>query len=100
MEIALALVLLVGAGLLIRTFWELQQVDPGFNRENALAVRIDLPSSKYEEGHQRVTFFGQLVDRLSALPGVKAVGATGSLPFLNDFVTSFSSEGTGTSPKS
>jgi putative ABC transport system permease protein len=93
MEIALALVLLVGAGLLIRTFWELQRVDPGFNRENVLAVRIDLPSSKYAEEYQRLAFFSQLVERLAALPGVEAVGTTGALPFLNDYVTSFRVEG-------
>ncbi len=88
-EIALALVLLIGAGLLIRTFWELQQVDPGFNPEKALAVTIDLPESKYEQDHERIAFFGQLVDRLSVLPGVEAVGATAALPFLNDSIYGF-----------
>jgi len=92
-EIALALVLLVGAGLLIRTFWELQRVDPGFNQENALVTRLDLPSSKYEEDHQRLAFFGQLIERLSSLPVVQSVGVTQSLPFFGDYILGFRIEG-------
>ncbi len=93
MEIALALVLLVGAGLLMRTFRELQEVDPGFDRDNALVVRLDLPHSKYEEDHQTRAFFEQFFERLSTLPGVQAVGGTQSLPFYGDYILGFGIEG-------
>jgi len=79
-EAALTLVLLVGAGLMIRTVWQLQSVDPGFQADNLLTARILLPSSKYGEEQQRIAFFRQLVERAEALPGVRAAGAVNFLP--------------------
>jgi len=78
-EIALALVLLVSAGLLLRSSWRLQQVNPGFNPERILKVRLSLPSSKYREGAQAAAFYQQLLERLRVLPGVQAAGATSSV---------------------
>ena len=75
-EVALTLVLLAGAGLLIRSFWRLQQVDPGFKAENLLTLRLSLPRSRYTDDAKAVSFFEQLQERLSALPGVVAVSAT------------------------
>ena len=75
-EVALTLVLLVGAGLLIRSFWRLQQVDPGFKTDHVLTLRLSLPRSRYTEGAQAVSFFERLQERLGALPGVVAVSAT------------------------
>jgi putative ABC transport system permease protein len=75
-EVALTLVLLVGAGLLIRSFWRLQQVDPGFKTDNVLTLRLSLPRSRYTDGAQSASFFERLQERLAALPGVVAVSAT------------------------
>lgn len=80
-EIALALVLLVGAGLLVRSFNRLQSVDPGFNPNNVLTMRISLPSRKYDTDRKRIDFFRQTVEQIKALPGVEAAGATNYLPF-------------------
>jgi putative ABC transport system permease protein len=79
-ETALALVLLVGAGLLISTFHHLRSVDAGFNPERVLTAEVSLPSSKYRESQQSVSFFQQLLERVRTLPGVKFAGATLTLP--------------------
>jgi putative ABC transport system permease protein len=80
-EVALALVLLVGAGLFIRSFARLQGVDPGFNAQNVLTMRVSLPGRKYDNDQKRVAFFRQAVAQMQALPGVESVGAVNSLPF-------------------
>jgi putative ABC transport system permease protein len=69
-EVALTLALLVGAGLLVRSFWRLQQVDLGFKTDNLLTLRLTLPRSRYTDGAQAVSFFERLQERLAALPGV------------------------------
>src|SRR5262245_57422464 len=79
-EVAMAIVLLIGAGLLIRSFWKLQSVSPGFAPENALTAQIVLPSARYREPEQRALFFQQLSEQARALPGVQAVGAISILP--------------------
>jgi putative ABC transport system permease protein len=78
-EIALALVLSVGAGLMIRSFAELQRVSPGFDPERLLTFELSLPSVRYDRAAS-VRFFDTLVQRLEALPGVRSVGLTISLP--------------------
>jgi predicted permease len=78
-EIALALVLLAGAGLLINSFVRLQAVDPGFNPENVLTIGVSRNWQAPER--QRIDFIKQAVERLQALPGVKAAGAVSALPF-------------------
>jgi len=80
-EVALAFVLLVGSGLLARSFLRLTAVDPGFNSANLLAVQLSLPSSRYQAESQRVIFFRQLRDRFAAIPGVRAVGGNTFVPF-------------------
>lgn len=90
LEVASALMLLVGAGLLIKSFWRLQQVDPGFNPDNALAATVSLPKLKYPEEHQQIAFFQQLLENVRTLPGVQSVGATSMVPLGDDdFVLSF-----------
>ena len=80
-EVALALVLLVGAGLLVRSFSRLQSVDPGFDAANVLTMRVSLPAGKYDSDRKRVDFFRQAVEGLQALPGVESAGAVSFLPF-------------------
>jgi putative ABC transport system permease protein len=79
-EVSLALVLLVGAGLMIRSFMRLESVEMGFNPQNLLTMRLALPMKKYPEPHQVVEFYKQAQERLAALPGVQAVGAISYLP--------------------
>ena len=79
-EVALALILLIGAGLMIRSFMQLQSVETGFNPENVLTMRAQLPRKKYPEPHHIVDFFKQAEARIAALPGVQAVGAISYLP--------------------
>jgi putative ABC transport system permease protein len=93
LEVASALVLLVGAGLLIKSFWRLQQIDPGFNPDNALTLMVSLPRAKYPEDAQRAAFFRQLLEKIGALPGVQAAGATNSLPMGGDMVLAFVVQG-------
>jgi len=82
-EVALALILLVGAGLLIRSFLRLMSVDPGFSPQNVLILNISLPDSRYESAPSMITFEHQALERLSALPGVKSVGGVFGLPLGN-----------------
>jgi putative ABC transport system permease protein len=84
-EVALALALLIGAGLLIRSFSRLQSVDPGFNANNMLTMRVSLPGRKYQQDRQRIDFFRQAVERIQALPGVESAGAVRFLPFAGPY---------------
>ncbi|MDQ3134667.1 MAG: ABC transporter permease [Acidobacteriota bacterium] len=79
-EVALSLVLLAGAGLMVRSFVKLMNVEPGFKTENALTFGVALPRTKYKEAQQRVGFQRQLIERLAMLPGVSGVGAVNNLP--------------------
>ena len=79
-EVALSLVLLAGAGLLMRTFIKLQTVDLGFDPENILAARIPLPKGQYQTASEKQQLFSQLLARVHALPGVVAAAAVSSLP--------------------
>jgi putative ABC transport system permease protein len=79
-EVALAVVLLVGAGLFLRSLWRLLDVPLGFNPQNVLAVTISLPRAVYREPFQQVEFTDRLIGRLASLPGVEAVGASSAFP--------------------
>jgi putative ABC transport system permease protein len=80
-EMALALVLLTGSGLLIRSFLSLSRVDSGVASARVLTARVMLPRSKYRESHQKVAFFNDLFERLQSVPGVQSVGGINWLPF-------------------
>ena len=79
-EVALAVVALVGAGLLVRSLIRLQQVAPGFDAENVTTLRIDLPGARFPQPEQVIGFYEQFKQRLAALPGVEAVGIISHLP--------------------
>ncbi|MBV9924265.1 MAG: ABC transporter permease [Acidobacteria bacterium] len=79
-EIALALTLLTGAGLLVKSFVGLRHVNPGFDPSNILTVRIDLARARYAKPEQAASFFGELQRRVAALPGVEAAGLVTELP--------------------
>src|ERR1700752_3154897 len=86
-ESAVAVVLLIGAGLLVRSLIALQSVDPGFDANNVLTFRIDLNNKKYEGEGRKANFFSQLESRVSSIPGVQSVGLITDLPMsgqLND----------------
>ena len=80
-ETALALMLLFGAGLLIKSFARLQTVDPGFSTENVLTAQLALPALRYPDAAARRTFWTRLVDKARSLPGVTSAGLTSNVPF-------------------
>ncbi|MEK6321124.1 MAG: ABC transporter permease [Acidobacteriota bacterium] len=79
-EIALSLVLLIGAGLMIKSFWRLLNVDAGFDPKNVLTAQIALPQSRYPQRQQVDAFYKQLLERAESLPGVQSVGTVTVLP--------------------
>jgi len=83
-EIALSFILLAGAGLMIKSFLHLREIDPGFNSDNVLAMRLTLPPGKYKQGEPRAQIYKQLIDNVKAQPGVKSAGAVLSLPLGGD----------------
>jgi len=88
-EVALALVVLVGAGLLIRSFLALVNVDPGFAPENVLTMNLKLPESRYQTPAKMIAFERQALDRLSALPSTRATGSILGLPLGHIFIQGY-----------
>src|SRR5262249_44583827 len=79
-EVALALVLLVGAGLLIRSLWQLHAVDPGFDPRNVLPMTVGIPEAKYGSHEQQQRFYDQVLQRIRTLPGIEGAAAVDTLP--------------------
>jgi putative ABC transport system permease protein len=92
-EVALSLVLLVGAALLLRSFAHLTNVDPGFRPDNVLAFRVSLPSVSHREPHKRIAFFDTLLARLEALPQVSSAGMVQTIPMRGEYRLSFTIQG-------
>jgi putative ABC transport system permease protein len=93
-ELALALTLLTGAGLLVKSFARLQGVDPGFEPDNLLTFNLSLPNTRYASDTAQIAFFDAALPRIAQVPGVRAVGATSVLPFSGAWSTaSFEIEG-------
>jgi len=84
-EVALSLVLLVAAGLLVKSFWRLQQTSPGFDPEGVLTMNVFLPGLRYPEDAQHAAFFGRVLERVATLPGVRHAGATSNLPISGNY---------------
>jgi predicted permease len=79
-EVALAVMLVIGAGLMLRSFWKLMRFDSGFDRANMATFGLVLPASKYQDQQRRVAFFQEITNRLKATPGVQAAAAMQGLP--------------------
>jgi putative ABC transport system permease protein len=79
-ELALSIVLLAGAGLMIKSFIKVQGANPGFDTENLLTMRLSLPRSKYSDFNQQTRFFQELIERIQAQPGVQSTAAINALP--------------------
>jgi len=93
-QVALSVVLLVGAGLMLRTFNNLRAVSPGFEMGHVLTLRVALPAARYEDEQRRIRFFREAVDRINTLPGVRSAGFVSFLPFAGlGAATSFKIEG-------
>src|SRR4030095_3103414 len=92
-EVALSLLLLIGAGLMIRTFISFLRVNPGFRTDNLLTMKLSLPFKKYPKREQQVAFYQQVIERVRALPGVQGVGAVSDLPLAEGGVFTFIIEG-------
>jgi putative ABC transport system permease protein len=98
-EVAFALTLLAGAGLVVKSLGHLLRVNPGFRPENLLTMRVHLPGAKYDEPMKSRVFYDALLERLQALPGVESVGAVSDLPMSGNISTSdFRIEGKPSSP--
>ncbi len=92
-EIALAVVLLVGAGLMMKSMFRLLQANVGFKTENLLTMTVALPASKYSDANRQVAFYDQLRDRVRSLPGVVDAGMVNILPLQSGNTTRFNVEG-------
>ena len=79
-EMALAVVLLVGAGLMLRSLWSLQQIRLGFDPANVLTMRLSLPQASYQKPEEVVLFYDRVLSSVRSLPGVQVAGAVRSLP--------------------
>ena len=92
-EVAIALILLIGAGLMMRSFLKLQRMDTGIEAKNLLTFRVGLPKPQYKDEKVVRRFFDQMIPRLEAIPGVQAAGAISSLPVSGTGVGGFILEG-------
>jgi putative ABC transport system permease protein len=92
-EVAMSIVLLVGAALLLRSFARLTNVDPGFRPEHVLAFRVALPNTTYPQPQHRAAFFATLLEKLDALPEITSAGMTQTLPMRGDYILGFTIQG-------
>ena len=99
-QVSVAVMLVIGAGLLIRSFWILQRVDPGFQSEGVLTAELILPFTKYSENTQINNFYNQLLERVPSIPGVKNATIAYDHPLASNWLDEFAIEGRLVSPDS
>jgi putative ABC transport system permease protein len=93
-EVALSVVLLVGAGLLVRSFVQLQRTDLGYRSDDLLLMSLNVPRARYDENHDHIDFYGRAIERVRNIPGVLSAAGTTHRPASGDFMTfSFAIEG-------
>jgi putative ABC transport system permease protein len=92
-QVAITLILLTSAGLLVRSFRNLLNVDPGFDPANVLTMNISLPTVKYPDAQRQNAFFDEVLRRVSALPGVRSAGTSAALPLIPKRITPVLPEG-------
>ncbi len=92
-QVALSLLLLIGAGLLLQSFRQLLRVDPGFDASNVLTMNVSLPTAKYAKPEQQIAFFDEVLRRVSALPGVRSAAISAALPLSWKRITPMLPEG-------
>jgi putative ABC transport system permease protein len=92
-QVALSMLLLIGAGLLVRSFSRLLTVDPGFDPQNVLTMNVSLPTVKYADAQKQIAFFDDLSRRVSALPGVRSTAISAALPLVPKRITPVLPEG-------
>ncbi|MCU1221018.1 MAG: hypothetical protein JWN42_2215 [Candidatus Angelobacter sp.] len=92
-QVALSLMLLIGAGLLVRSFTRLLKVEPGFDAQNVLTMNVSLPTVKYADAQKQIAFFDDLSRRVSALPGVRSAAVSAALPLIPKRITPVLPEG-------
>jgi putative ABC transport system permease protein len=92
-EVALSLLLLIGAGLLLRSFWRVLLVDPGFDAENVLTTGLRLPDVKYDRAEKMLAFYDETIRRVAALPGVRSAAVTNGYPLRAAINIGYSVEG-------
>ncbi len=83
-EIALSLMLLIGAGLMIRSLWALQKTNPGFDPDHVVTMAVSIPQNKFPEPGQEVSYFNRVLERVRALPAVQAAGLIDAMPLSDD----------------
>jgi putative ABC transport system permease protein len=92
-QVALSLVLLIGAGLLLHSFRQLLGVDPGFDAQNVLSMNVSLPTVKYAKPQQQIAFFDEVLRRVKSVPGVRSAAISAALPLTSKRITPMLPEG-------
>jgi putative ABC transport system permease protein len=92
-QVALSLLLLIGAGLLLRSFGRLLRIDPGFDPHNVLTMNVSLPTVRYAKSQQQIAFFDEVLRRVSSLPGVRNAAISAALPLSAKRITPLLPEG-------
>ncbi|MGA8677590.1 MAG: ABC transporter permease [Candidatus Acidiferrales bacterium] len=83
-EVALSLMLLIGAGLLIRSLWMLRSTNPGFDADHVVTMAVSIPSTKFTEPAQQINYFNRVLDGVRAVPGIRSAGLIDSMPLSDD----------------